>query len=113
MKGLQGLMNKMGFDSTPVEIEDQYSFTSNIKMHIESYNSKGILESKGYLNSFFNKKDNSFAYEMTSDDKNNQGTAFMIYDQKNKASIILSEKDGENISDIVYDMHKYKIVINY
>ena len=95
MGALKGMLGKMGMDTTPVEVEDNYTFTSNVKMLMESYKSNGELESKGDINSFFNESSNTFAYEITDQKNKDQGEAFMIYDQKNKASIILSEKDGK------------------
>ena len=95
MERLQGMLGRMGMDATPVTIEDSYTFTSNIKMKIESFKANGSMESSGTVNSFFNQSDDSFAYEMANEKGSNQGTAFIIYDQKNKASIMLSDKDGK------------------
>ncbi len=95
MEALRGIMNQAGFDSTPIEVEDSYTFTSNIKMYIETYEDNGKLESKGYFNSFFNKSTKTFAYEMIGENENSTDKAFMIYDQEKNASIILSEKNGE------------------
>ncbi|VAW24728.1 hypothetical protein MNBD_BACTEROID01-600 [hydrothermal vent metagenome] len=95
MDAFRGMMGRLGVDTKPVEIKGSYSFSSNIKMYIETYKPNGTLESKGYLNSFFNKADGAFAYEFLSEKGSETGKGFFIYDPINKASIILSEKDGE------------------
>ncbi|NQU87086.1 MAG: DUF4412 domain-containing protein [Mariniphaga sp.] len=91
---VKNIMSRMGVNSTPVEIEDSYSFSSNIKMDIETY-TDGNLESTGHINSFFNNDSDVFAYEFEGDDDSEDKKGFFILDQKNKASIILSEDDGE------------------
>ncbi len=95
MDAFKGIMGRLGVDTKPVEIKDSYSFSSNIKMYIETYKPNGNLESRGYLNSFFNKADGAFGYEFLSEKGNETGKGFFIYDPINKASIILSDKDGE------------------
>ena len=95
MKAYKNIMSRMGMDATPVEIEDSYSFSSNLKMDMENYSASGSIENKGYINSFFNQSGESFAYEFFGDEGEDTGKGFFIYDQKNNASIILSEKDGE------------------
>ncbi|MBN2775050.1 MAG: DUF4412 domain-containing protein [Prolixibacteraceae bacterium] len=91
---LKNIMGRIGLNSAPVEIEDSYSFTSNVKMQIESYQDDK-LESTGFINSFFNDNIDVFAYEFTGEENSEDKKGFFIFDQPNSASIILSEDDGE------------------
>jgi len=91
---VQNIMGRLGMNSTPVPYENSYSFSSNIKMEIETY--KGDkLKDKGHINSFFNEDNMVFAYEFTDEEDSEDKKGFFIYDQNNNASIILSEDDGE------------------
>lgn len=89
------IMSRLGVNSTPVKIEDSYSFTSNIKMEVENFDKKGNSTDKGLYNSFFNEKNDAFAYEMLNKEKSDDQKGFFIFDQKNMASIILTEDKGE------------------
>jgi|WetSurMetagenome_2_1015567.scaffolds.fasta_scaffold140340_2 hypothetical protein len=89
------LMGGLGFNSTPVKIETSYSFTSNIKMEIETFDKKGKSTNKGLYNTFFNDSNDAFAYEVVDQEKRDDQKGMFIFDQKNMASIMLSEDKGE------------------
>ena len=88
------IMQRMGMSSTPVNVEDSYSFSSNIKMEVESYKN-GKLEDKSHINSFFNTSDDVFGYEFTDAESSQDKKGFFIMDKNNNATIILSDDNGE------------------
>lgn len=99
------MMKKMGIASTPVKIEDAYTFSSSIKMNIKTFDGNGQLKSDGDIVSYINKGQSSFAYEFISGEietKNPQKGMFII-DYDNKATIILSDENGSK-QGIVYGM---------
>ena len=103
---LQGLMKDMGIASTPVPIEDNYYFDHLIQMHMESYDRNGKKMSDGDFITHFDPKSKSMAYQVVSGDMAKQGKALFIIDTKNKATIMLSEENGEK-KGIVYGMEGY------
>jgi len=89
----------MGYAGEPVDIEDNYSFTSSITMHIESIDQNGTTSSNGDIKIYTNTDDQAFAYEFISNEtesNNEQQKGLIIMDMKNQASIILNndEKSG-------------------
>jgi len=98
---LQKMMKGLGMSGVPVPIEDAYQFDSKIKMHVESYDSKGKKESDGDILTYVNQGQQNFAYEFISGDLEKKGKGVFIMDFKNGAMIILSEEDG-NKNGIVY-----------
>lgn len=94
-ESFQNIMNRFGMDTTPVEYEDSYSFSSNVKMELENYKSNGSLDAINHFNTYYDINDQNFAYEILNEDNQQTGEGFFIYDTKNNVSIILSEQDGE------------------
>jgi hypothetical protein len=90
----QRIMARMGANSTPVNIEENYAFSANVKMEIETWNNNN-LENKDYINSFFTPDNQVFAYEVQNQENSENQKGFFIIDQKNNATIILTEEDGE------------------
>lgn len=91
----QKIMNRIGMNSAPANYENSYSFSSNVKMETESYNKKGKLESKGYLNTYWGSSMDVYAYEIVDEERAEDEKGLFIFDAKNMVSIILSEKEGE------------------
>ncbi len=97
-KDLNSFMSKMGVSTTPVPIEDSYSFNSSVTMNFKSYSNDGKLENDGNMVSYFVSGQNTIAYEFVdgnikTSQKNKTGT--FILDYKNKATIILTNEDGQ------------------
>lgn len=90
----QRIMTRMGANTTPVNIEESYAFSSNVKMEIETWTNNN-LENKDYINSFFTPDNQVFAYEVRNEENTENEKGFFIIDQKNNATIILTEEDGE------------------
>ena len=103
---LQGLMKGLGMETTPVHIEDYYSFDHLIQMHIESYDSNGKKINEGDIITHFDPKSESMAYQAVSGDLSKEGQGMFIIDAKNKAIIILTEDKNEK-AGIVYGMDGY------
>ena len=97
-KDLNSFMSKMGVSTTPVPIEDSYSFNSSVTMNFKSYSKDGKLENDGNMVSYFVSGQNTIAYEfidgnIKTSQKDKTGT--FILDYKNKATIILSNENGQ------------------
>jgi len=90
----QRIMARMGANTTPVNIEDRYAFSANIKMETETWTNNN-LENKDFINSFFTPDNQVFAYEIRNEKNSEDQKGFFIIDQKNNATIILTEEDGE------------------
>ncbi len=103
---MKGLMKGIGLETTPVPTEDTYNFDHLIQMHIESYDPNGNKISDGDFITHFDPRSESMAYQAISGDRTNQGQGIFIIDTKNKATIILSEENGQK-SGIVYGLGGY------
>nr|WP_319401132.1 DUF4412 domain-containing protein [uncultured Carboxylicivirga sp.] len=89
----------MGYAGDPVNIEDTYTFSSSITMHMTSVDENG-QSSSGDVKIYTNTNQQTFAYEFTSDQSQiNDDTevGLMIMDAKNKANIILNDDDKTGI----------------
>ncbi len=100
---LQGLMKGLGFSSTPVPIADSYQFDHLVQMHIESFDKNGNKISDGEFVTHFDPNSESMAYQAISGDMADSGQGLFIIDTKNKATIILTEENGEK-KGMVYGM---------
>ena len=90
----------MGYAGEPVDIEDSYSFTSSITMHIESIDKEGKTSSNGDIKIYNNADDQFFAYEFISNETQSspdQQKGLIIMDMKNQASIILNDDEKSGI----------------
>ncbi len=97
-KDLNSFMSKMGVSTTPVPLEDSYSFNSSVTMNFKSYSKDGKLENDGNMVSYFVSGQNTIAYEFVdgnikTSQKDKTGT--FILDYKNKATIILTNENGQ------------------
>jgi hypothetical protein len=101
---MQSIMKGMGMSGEPVPIDDQYTFSTRIQMHLETIDGKGKKTSEGEFITYMNPKEANFAYEVVSGDVGNKGTGIFILDFKNKASIILSEEAGKK-TGLVYGLN--------
>jgi len=88
------IMSRIGANTTPVNIEDSYAFSANVKMEIETWTNNN-LENKDFINSFFTPDNQVFAYEVRNEENIENQKGFFIIDQKNNATIILTEDEGE------------------
>jgi hypothetical protein len=92
---LQNIMKGIGISGEPVAVADSYSFDHLIQMHIESYDSKGKLESEGEFITHLNPQSRSMGYQMISGNIGQPGQGMFIIDAENGATIILNEENGE------------------
>jgi len=106
-KALNDLMKSLGTGSgTPVPLENKYDFNSSVTMNFKTYDSSGNIESNGDMVSYFSSKDKYIAYEFidgTVKNATEKQNGTFILDFKNKATIILENKNG-NKTGIAYGM---------
>ena len=73
----------------PVPVEDSYSFTELVQMHIESFDNSESKTSGGEFITHLNPEAQSMAYEVLSSDIGDKEQGLFIIDSKNKAIILL------------------------
>lgn len=100
---MQGILKGIGLSGEPVPIEDSYSFSSRIQMHMETRDKNNKITSEGEFITYMNPDQLNFAYEILSGEMNNKGKGIFIVDMKNKASVFLSEEEGTR-KGIVYGL---------
>ena len=89
------MMEKMGFNNVKYDLA--YSYTSSMKMDIETLDSASTEVNKATYTSYFDKNSKNFAMEFEAVDKESgqMQKSLMIFDYKNMSMLILSEKDGK------------------
>lgn len=100
---MQGILKGIGISGEPVPIEGSYSFSSKIQMHMVTRDKNDKITSQGELITYMNPDQVNFAYEILSGDLDNKGKGIFIVDMKNKATLFLSEEEGER-KGIVYGL---------
>ncbi|HPF51919.1 MAG TPA: DUF4412 domain-containing protein [Draconibacterium sp.] len=100
---MNSMLKGMGMSGEPVPIENSYSFSKLVQMHIEMYDSEENKTSNGEFITRLNPDKGSLAYEVVSDDRGGNDQGLFIIDTKNKAMILLSDKDGEK-TGVVYGL---------
>lgn len=105
------MMGMMGFNN--VKFDLAYSYTSSLKMDIESVDSASTEVNKVAYTSYFDKNSKNFAMEFETVDKESgeKVKSLMIFDYKNMAMLILSDKNGEK-SGIAMEIPKDSIQEN-
>lgn len=101
---MQSILKGIGVSGEPVPYDENYSFSTKIQMHLETFDGKGKKTSDGEFITYMNPKDANFAYEVISGEVGSKGAGIFILDFKNKASIILSEEEGKK-SGLVYGLN--------
>lgn len=89
------MMNMMGLNNVKYDLA--YSYTSSMKMDIEAVDSASTEVNKATYTSYFDKNSKNFAMEFETLDKESgeKVKSLMIFDYKNMAMLILSDKNGE------------------
>ncbi|MGE0076776.1 MAG: DUF4412 domain-containing protein [Bacteroidales bacterium] len=89
------MMGMMGMNN--VKYDMAYSYSSSMKMDIEAVDSAATEVSKVAYTSYFDKDSKNFAmeFESTDHETGEKVKSLMIFDYKNMAMLILSDKDGE------------------
>ncbi len=100
---LNNMMKGIGMSGEPVPVEDNYSFTELVQMHIESFDNSESKTSGGEFITHLNPEAQSMAYEVLSSDIGDKEQGLFIIDSKNKAIILLNDEQGEK-TGIVYGM---------
>lgn len=100
---MQGILKGIGISGEPVPVEESYSFTAKIQMHLETKDKNNKITSQGEFITYMNPDQVNFAYEILSGDLNNKGKGIFIVDMKNKATLFLSEEEGAK-KGIVYGL---------
>lgn len=105
------MMGMMGFNNVKYDLA--YSYTSNLKMDMESVDSASTEVNKVAYTSYFDKNSKNFAMEFETVDKESgeKVKSLMIFDYKNMAMLILSDKNGEK-SGIAMEIPKDSIQQN-
>lgn len=99
----------MGSMNMNVETEDSYSFTGYTDMLLTGTNEKGKEIDPTQFRSFLSTSEELWGMEMENDEKD-LDKAIMIFDQKNKATIMLmTDKKGEK-SRIAYSLDWAKMM---
>ncbi len=89
MMGWMG-MNKVKYDPA-------YSYTSSMKMDVETLDSAATEVNKGSYSFYFDKNSKNFAmeFEALNPESGKNEKSLMIFDYKNMAILIISDKDGQ------------------
>ena len=102
-KRMSAMMKGMGMSGEPVPIEDSYSFSELVQMHLEMYDNSEQKTSHGEFITHLNPNSQSLAYEVISNDIGDTEQGLFIIDSKYKVIILLNDMDGER-TGIVYGM---------
>ncbi len=103
-KGTNAILKKMGGLSEPVPIAEKYHFSSKICMHYLTLDDKGNVKDEGEVITYTSPGENTFAYEFASGSSQrgeSVSKGIFIVDYLNRATIILSDENGEK-SGLVY-----------
>ena len=104
---LGAMMKKMGVSSEPVPIAERYTFSSRMKMRYQNLDNKGQMQDEGEVVTYISPGEKNFAYEFTSGTPENAdgrpAKGMFIMDYANKATIILSEENGEK-TGVIYGL---------
>ncbi|WP_157363770.1 DUF4412 domain-containing protein [Alkaliflexus imshenetskii] len=96
---MENLLGSIGISTTPVALEDKYTFDSYVKMNVKSYDKKGKLKSDGDMVTYVANDGNCLGYEFISGEfeanKTGDKKGVFIMDYKNKATIVLSDDAGK------------------
>jgi hypothetical protein len=92
---MQQKMMPMGFKN--VKFDPAYSFSSSMEMDVETVDSASTEVNRGAYAFYFDKNSQNFAmeFEALSRETGKKEKSLMIFDFKNKAMLILADKDGE------------------
>lgn len=97
------MMKGLGLSGEPVPHEDSYTFDEAVEMHIESYDSNEKQTTNGNFITYLNPSSGDLAYKMISGNVGENEQGMFIIDTKNKAVILLNDKDGEK-TGLIYGM---------
>lgn len=89
------MMGWMGLNH--VKFDPAYTFSSSMKMDIETLDSAATEENKGSYSFFFDKDSKNFAmeFEAVNKETGQKEKSLMVFDYKNMAILMLTEKDGQ------------------
>lgn len=98
------ILKKMGVSSEPVPIAEKYHFSSKMCIHYQTIDDAGNVKDEGEVITYISPGEKTFAYEFVSgnfqrDEIPSKG--IFIMDYLNRATIILSDENGEK-SGLVY-----------
>ena len=94
-------LKKLGISDAPANIQEAYNFKGYLLMELEAWNSGGQKENQTLYKTFYSEDTKSFAMEFSEPD---QGKSLIIFDNANKAMIILSD-DGKEKSGMVMPLN--------
>ncbi len=100
---MNSMLKGIGMSGEPVATESSYTFTNLVQMHLEVFDNEENKTSNGEFITLLNPDTESMAYEVVSDDRGNNEQGLFIIDIKNKAILLLNNKDGEK-TGFVYGM---------
>ncbi len=75
-----------------VEMEDEYHFSTAVKMHTTSYKN-GSVKNEGDLHYYFNTNSSVIGFKNVDENKKKKEEQFIIYDYIKNAMIMLNEED--------------------
>lgn len=85
------MMKSMGISMDPANIEENYTYSGNILMTVQSWDSEGNTDGELDYKTYMSDNYSGFAMEFTKNDQHST----MVFDTKNGAMIILSESNGQ------------------
>ncbi|MCK4922388.1 MAG: DUF4412 domain-containing protein [Bacteroidales bacterium] len=91
------MMKAMGINTTSVDVKENYNYSGNILMTVQSWDDEGKPEDEIQYKTFMTKDNSGFAMEF-GDEGEEEST--MIFDYKDEKMIILSD-DGDTKSGMV------------
>ncbi len=94
----KAMMKSMGI-STDVKVDDNYKYSGNIKMTVQSWDDKGKSEGEIKYTTYINQDNTGFAMEFNQPEK---GRTFMIFDYKN-GKMIMMAPEGNDKTGIVME----------
>lgn len=91
------MMKAMGINTSPVDVKENYNYSGNILMTVQSWDDKGRPEDEVQYKTFMTKDNSGFAMKFGDSETEE---SIMIFDYKDEKMIILSD-DGETKSGMV------------
>ncbi len=98
---MNAMMKGFGMSGEPVPVENSYTFNQLVQMHIETYDNETKETHNGEFITYLNASTGNLAYKVVSDDMDDNNQGLFIIDSKNKAIIMLNDKEGEK-TGLVY-----------
>ena len=91
------MLKAMGISTDPVDVQENYNYSGNIIMTVQSWDDDGDTEGEALYKTYMTKDNSGFAMVFSQEE---EGKSTMIFDYKKESMLILSD-DGETKSGMV------------